>query len=95
MKRIISQAALALFYLLLLLSTIFPSLPGESVWFPLLVAIALVPILAGPDQYRFFGGITLILALVLLYGDIKYGKVYQEKRQQRFDRITQDQDINR
>ncbi|MFH0879682.1 MAG: hypothetical protein V2A34_08215 [Lentisphaerota bacterium] len=95
MKKFISQVSLGLFYLLLLLSTVFPSIPGESIWFPLLVLISIIPLLMGPDQYRLFGGITLVLALVLLYGDIKYGKVYKEKQTERRQRIMQDRDINR
>ncbi|HBA85782.1 MAG TPA: hypothetical protein DCZ95_16995 [Verrucomicrobia bacterium] len=83
------------FYVLLLLSTLFPSIPGESFWFPILVGVSVVPVLFGPELYRLAGIVTLILALILWNGDVKYGKIYKEKRIKRLEAIMQDREINR
>ena len=95
MRKRMTQTALLAFYILLLLSSLFPAIPGESLWFPALVAVSIIPILLGPELYRLAGVATLILALVLWYGDIKYGKIYKEKRIKRLESIMQDRDINR
>ncbi len=94
-RRQISQVALLAYFILLLLSTFFPAIPGQSLWFRLLVLLAIVPLLVGPELYHLAGFATLILAIVLLRGDIKYGKIYQEKRLKRIHSIMQDRDINR
>jgi uncharacterized membrane protein len=95
MRKRVTQIALLVFYVLLLLSTIFPAIPGESIWFPILIGVSIIPVLLGPELYRLAGFVTLILAVILWYGDIKYGKIYQEKRAKRLQAIMQDREINR
>ena len=95
MRKRLSQISLLAFYVLLLLSTLLPAIPGESIWFPILFGVAIIPAILGPELYRLAGIATLILAAILWYGDIKYGKIYQEKRAKRLEAIMQDREINR
>ena len=40
MRKRLSQISLLAFYVLLLLSTLLPAIPGESIWFPILFGVA-------------------------------------------------------
>lgn len=96
MRKYISIVALvACFGMLLYVNLFPPEPPGHCLWYRLLVGLALLPLLAGPSQFRLAGFVTLVLAVILLVGDIRSGKLYEQKRQERLQRIMSDQEWNR
>ena len=80
MNARISKISLIVFVVLLVLSAFLLSVAGDYwPWFSVMGFFAVVPIVVGPKQYRIFGGLALVLSLVLIYGDIEAGKHFRAR----------------
>jgi hypothetical protein len=83
MSARISKISLVVFMLLLVLSAFLLSVAGDNwPWFSVMAVFAIVPIFAGPNRYRIFGAIALLLSLFLIFGDIAAGKHLHQKIKQ-------------
>ncbi len=57
------------------------STPGDYwPWFAIMGAFAIAPAIAGPGRYRVVGIAALIVAVVLIVGDVIAGKLFRERR---------------
>lgn len=84
MSTRVSKICLVVYAVLLVLSTFLLSVPGDYwPWYAVMAPFALVPLCFGPLWYRLAGGIGLILAGLLIIGDIEGGKRFREKRRSR------------
>jgi hypothetical protein len=64
------------------LSFMLLSVPGDYwPWFATMGFFAVLPIIFGPNRYRIYGLLLLAFAALLIVGDIKAGKKFQEKMQ--------------
>jgi hypothetical protein len=80
MSARISKISLIVFVVLLVLSTFLLSVAGEYwPWYSVMAFFAVVPIVVGPNRYRIFGAIALVLSVVLIFGDIEAGKHFRAK----------------
>jgi uncharacterized membrane protein len=83
MSSRISRLSLIAFAVLLLLSGFLLSVAGGYwPWYLVMAVLAVVPILFGPNRYRIYGIIALLLSVYLILGDISSGKRYQKKIQE-------------
>ncbi len=87
MSARISKISLVVFVVLLVLSAFLLSVAGNNwPWFSVMAIFAIVPVFVGPNRYRIFGAVALLLSLILIFGDIESGKHHRQKMQQIRDR---------
>ena len=68
--------------MLLVLSFFLLSVPGNYwPWYAVMAPFSIVPLCFGRRWYRVTGGIALLLAGLLVVGDIQAGKIYRQKMQ--------------
>ena len=83
MSARVSKISLVVFLVLLVLSAFLLSVAGDYwPWYSVMAIFAVVPIFAGPNRYRIFGAVALLLSLVLIFGDIEAGKHHRQKMEQ-------------
>jgi hypothetical protein len=82
-----SRICLIVYLVWFVLSAFLASVPGDYwQWYTIMAALAVVPVLVGPARYRLWGIVALVLAALLIVGDIYAGKHFRE----RFHRISAD-----
>jgi hypothetical protein len=90
MSARISKISLIVFLVLLVLSAFLLSVAGDYwPWYSVMAIFAVVPVLVGPNRYRIFGAVALLLSLCLILGDIESGKHLRQKMQQIRDKWSQ------
>lgn len=78
MSTRISKISLIVFVALLVLSGFLLSVAGDYwPWYSVMTFFASVPVVVGPNQYRIYGAVALVLSLVLIFGDIEAGKQFR------------------
>ena len=88
MRAHISKIGLIIYVVLFVLSWFLLSGPGDAwPWFSVMAGFAVVPVLLGPNRYRFFGALALAVSIALVFGDIESGKHFQAKRQEMLRRM--------
>jgi O-antigen ligase len=89
MSARISKISLIVFVVLLVLSVFLLSVAGDYwPWYSVMAIFAVVPVLVGPNRYRIFGAIALLLSVYLIFGDIESGKHHRQQMQQIRDRLS-------
>src|SRR5262249_43965781 len=82
MSARVSKICLTVYGAFLVLSFFLLSVPGDYwLWYAVMVPFAAVPLCFGQHWYRFAGGVALLLAGVLIIGDIEAGKAFRQRRQ--------------
>ena len=82
MSARVSKICLAAYGTLLVLSFFLLSVPGNYwLWYAVMVPFAAVPLCFGHHWYRLAGGIALLLAALMIVGDIQAGKVFRQRMQ--------------
>ena len=82
MRSRASKIFLAVYAILFLLSLVLLSVPGGFwPWYLVMSGVAIVPVIMGPNRYRIFGALALIVSVVLVVGDIQSGKTFHAKIQ--------------
>jgi hypothetical protein len=75
-----SKICLVVYAILFLLSLMLLSVPGDYwPWYLIMGGVAIAPVILGPNRYRFWGSLALILSVVLVVGDIQSGKTFRAK----------------
>ena len=87
MSARISKISLIVFVVLLVLSGFLLSVAGDYwPWYSVMSIFAVVPVFVGPNRFRIFGVVALLLSVYLIFGDIESGKHHRQKMQQIRDR---------
>jgi hypothetical protein len=87
MSARVSKISLVVFLALLALSAFLLSVAGEYwPWYLVMSVFAVVPIIVGPNRYRIFGGIALLLSLVLIFGDLGAGRNFRARHPEVYKR---------
>jgi hypothetical protein len=73
-----SRIFLITYLVWLVLSAFLLSIPGDYwPWYAIMAALAVVPVLVGPARYRLLGVAALVLAVLLVVGDLYAGKHFR------------------
>ena len=95
MKARISRMFLISYGILLLLSGMLLSAPGDSwPWHAITGACAVVAVVVGPLGYRIAGLLAAGVAVVLIIADLKAGVVHREKMSRRRAQVERGQTID-
>jgi hypothetical protein len=82
MRSRASNICLLVYSILFVLSLMLLAVPGDYwPWYLAMSGVSIVPVILGPNRYRIFGGLALIVSAVLVLGDIQSGKAHQAKMQ--------------
>jgi len=77
MKEKISRVSLVIYVVLFLASFLLLSCPGDNVvWFCIMGAFSIPPLIVGPRKYRILGIIAFVLTIVLITADYIAGKLF-------------------
>ncbi len=84
-----SKIFLVVYVILFLLSLMLLSVPGDYwPWYLVMSGVAIIPVILGPNRYRFWGSLALVFSVVLVVGDIQSGKTFHAKIQRIRDAHT-------
>ncbi len=88
MSTRVCKICLTVYGVLLVLSFFLLAVPGNYwPWYAVMVPFSVVPLCFGRRWYRVTGGIALLLASLLIVGDIQSGKNHRQKMERVMQRI--------